>query len=448
MPTQFNSLGQMTPNYRVYDHVGNILPDVEHSEGERPACEFRPAAWLPVQFKDKYYENWIVIPAGKIVALDPHNRVMPAQYGLTSASVTYSANDVIAGTIDITTGIAVTTAKTVTLSTIDGSSVHFMGREGEAFADATKKYPIGVAAYAFLQWAGDGSLTDDGFNPAAFRHYNYNMQHQVTVLCDYVLKLPYIPGQAATESIDNTWTGSAIAAGGSGGWRTRANCQAFARYDETNGLYPVLDSYPVIGWAVLNYPVAKNTSRSTITSTLTTLLVNEVDSVDLIRSSGDWWMDYELGILFVYSADGQTLPAIAGHTITYYHYKAAPTVVSSFASVVAGTTELKGGDMLKCDSNSNFTRANPAVDQHADIIGQVLEFRSFPRSALDKVRTAWNPSLSTDSTGTMANATAGSSSVGLGQYDQFSGSATSGIPTEITYAGGANKLVIVNLIGR
>ena len=447
--SQFNSLGQLTPNYKTHDHVGNIFPDVEHSEGERPACEFKPAAWLPVQFLDKYYENWIVIPAGKIVALDPHGRVMPAQYGLTSATVTYSANDVTAGTIDITTGEAVTSAKSVTLSDVDGSTYHFMGRYGESFDDTTIKYPIGVAAYAFLQWAGDGSLQDDGFNPAAFRNYNYNMQHQVTVLCDYVLKLPYIPGQAATESVDNTWTSSAIAPGGSGAWRTRAYCQAYGRYDSSTGLYPVLDTYPVIGWAVTNYPVAKNTARSTISCTLTTLLVNEVDSLDGIRASGDWWMDYEMGILFVYSADGQTLPAITGSTtITYYHYKANPSVVSSFASVVAGTTQLKPGDFLKCDTDSNFERADPSSDDPGTLLGQVLEFRSFPRSYLDRVRTGWSPALSSDATGTMANATAGSSSAGLGQYDQFSGSATGGVPTEITYAGGANQLVIVNLVCR
>ena len=46
----FNSLGQYSANHKSWDHVGNMFPVVEHSEGVRPAGEFMPASWLPVQF--------------------------------------------------------------------------------------------------------------------------------------------------------------------------------------------------------------------------------------------------------------------------------------------------------------------------------------------------------------------------------------------------------------
>src|SRR5574343_1233484 len=162
----FDSVGRYVANHKVWDHFGNIIPEVEHSEGIRPAFPFKPAAWLPVQFWDKHFENWNVVMPGKLVSLDPMGRVMPAEYGATSASVTYSANDVTAGTIDITTGEAVTSAKTVTLSDVDGSTYGFMGRQGISFNDTVKKFPIGVAPYAYLQWAGDASSYDDGWNPA------------------------------------------------------------------------------------------------------------------------------------------------------------------------------------------------------------------------------------------------------------------------------------------
>jgi hypothetical protein len=48
----------------------------------------------------------------------------------------------------------------------------------------------------------------------------------------------------------------------------------------------------------------------------------------------------------------------------------------------------------------------------------------------------------------MKNATAGSSSVGLGQLDQMPGSATGGYPDDIHYAGAADTLVVINLISR
>jgi hypothetical protein len=171
----FDSLGRYVGTHKAWDHYGNVIPDVEHSEGIRPAFPFKPAAWLPVQFYDKYFEQWNVIMPGKLVSLDPDGRVIPAHLGLASSgSITYTANDVAAGTIDIATGVAVTTASTTrTFTDIDGSTLSFMGRGGQSYFPTVAKYPIGVAPYAYHQWAGDGSAADDGFNPAAFKENNY-----------------------------------------------------------------------------------------------------------------------------------------------------------------------------------------------------------------------------------------------------------------------------------
>lgn len=440
-----DSLGRLVPNHKVWDRLGNIIPEVEYSEGIRPAFPFKPAAWLPVQFKDKGDDDWFVVMPGKLLALDNDGRVVPAQYGVSGATVTYTSNDVLAGTIDITTGVAVTAGKTVTLSTVDGSTAHFMGRQGVAFSASS---PIGVAPYAYYQWAGDGSALDDGWNPVAYKNWNYNRQPQVAVLCDAVIKLPLIPGQVASEVLSGTWGGTLTI--GTVGVHTRTVVQAHARYNATTGYKPVAATDTVIAFVLDNYPVAKNTSRTPITSNVTSLLVTEVDSIAAVSSPGYFFVDYEVGVVFVYSADGQTLPTITpASTVTYFHYATAPGVYSVFSCVLSTTTELKPGDFVGVGTASNWVRlAVDATTLPTAICGQVLGFERHPQDALDRVRTAFNPAIGTDATGAMSNALASSGTVNAGQMDQMPGSATGGMPDTIHYAGASDTLVIINLIGR
>lgn len=472
----FNSTSNAySGSHKVWDHVGNIIPNVEHSEGVRPAFEFKPAAWLPVQFYDKYYENWFTIMPGKLVALDPDGRLMPAEYGLTSASVVYTQSDVDAGVIDIATGSAVTAAKTVVLSQLTGArgsgwtaalagttggayTSGFMGKFGVAFGDNTIKYPVGFAPYPYLQWAGDGSALDDGFNPAAYRQHNYNMQHQVAINCDYVIRLPFIPGQVASESVNKTTSGNLVL--GTVGTHTRAQVQTNARYNATTGTVPVANDATVIAIALDNYPLAKNTAATTITmqSTVTSdtasvVLSNERTSVSAVQGVGDFFVDLPAGVVFLYSADGATVPSgLSGASgtvsVTYYHQATAPGVLSKFGCVLASSTELVPGDFLGCGTGSNWVRINPASATPASHMGQVLGFETWPRDGLDKVRTAFNPAINTDSSGSMANGVAGTSSVNLGQLDQMPGSATGGRTDLLSYAGGADRVVIINVIGR
>jgi len=470
----FNAVNQYVPQHKVWDHVGNIVPDIEHSEGERPAHEFKPASWLPVQFWDKHYENWVVVMPGKVVALDPDGRLMPAEYGLTGASVVYVTADVTAGTIDVATGVAVTDAKTVLLAALTGvrgtswtsaaaGTVNnaayrsgFMGRfDGVGFVDASIKYPVGVAPYAYLQWAGG-----DGFNPAELVQHNYIMQHQAAILCDYVIKLPLIPGQVASETVDTTLTAGTLAISTQAG-HSRANAQACDRYDASTGTVAILDTFPVVALALAQQPIAKNTARTTIelssdstADDLTTVLVTEKSSPAAITQAGDYYVDTEAGVIFIYSADGATLPtAISGAagslTIQYYWYGVAPTLASKFASVVSTTTELKPGDFLRTGTNSNMVWADPTSVNFATIVGQVLALDSdYPRDYLDRVRTAYSPALRTDSSGSMSNQAIGTSAVNLGQLDQMPGSANGGYPDLLSYSGAADTIVLINLISR
>ena len=414
----FDSLGRYAPGHKSWDHVGNMIPVVEHSEGVRPHGEFKPAAWLPVQFFDKYYEEHFVVMPGKVLAFDNDGRVVPAGLALAT-SLVYTATDVAAGVIDVTTGAALTAAKTVDLS----SAITFLGRTG---VDLTVSKPVGVAPYAMWQWAGDSSAADDGSNPAGYRQHNHNLQHQVAILCDYVLELPLVPFKQVAENLDeNTHSGNVA----------------------------VLD-------ALANIPLATITDRTEpviggTDAALKALFVNRVETAAEVDAAGDWHLDLTTGLISVFS--GSNLSVSAGDlTLTYYHYDTAVTAASAFASA---SGPLKAGDFVKVDVNSNFVLANPEPsvvadvdgantmllrtnigDTFADIVGQVIEVESAAKGALDKVRTAYNPPLGTDASGSLPGY--------AGQMDQMPGSATGGVSDKVHYAGAADLVVRINLVSR
>lgn len=401
----FDSLGRYTPTHKTWDHVGNLIPVVEYSEGVRPHGEFRPASWLPVQFYDKFYEDWFVVMPGKILAFDNDGRLCPAQYAGAATTITYTQNDVDEGVIDITTGVALTATKTVTLSDIDGVTEDFMGRSGVALAVSK---PCGVAPYAYWQWAGDAGAYDDGNNPSGLRRHNYQLQHRTAILCDYVLELPLVPAsQAAQNMTESSWASNV----------------------------EVLDITSV------NTPMAKNTVRTAMTfanGTLTdasTRFVVEKDAAADVTTAGDWYADLENGQVHVYAA--AALGAGNLYTIAYYHYASAPTGsnVSKFACALG---DLEPGNFVKCNADSNYIVAT--TEDFKDIVGQVLEKEDvLGKDALDKVRTAY-PSLSTDATGGLP--------AYAGQLDQMPGSATGGVTDKVHYAGAANLVVRINLISR
>lgn len=414
----FDSLGRYSPTHKSWDHVGNMIPVVEHSEGVRPHGEFKPAAWLPVQFFDKYYEEYFVVMPGKVLAFDNQGRVCPAQYGLAGATVTYTANDVSAGTLDVRTGSAVTAAATFNVADV----ADFMGT-GAAMAVSA---PVGVAPYAYWQWAGDGSALDDGFNPSAYRQHNHNLQHRVAILCDYVLELPLVPASGGTKTY-------------SAANETNANnVSTFAAIDAADR------------------PLAANTVRTPIsfTGAAAGSFVNQVASAADISSTGDWAIDLASGVLSVFAA--AAINAAEDLAIAFSSYGSAVTGASVFA---AASGNLKAGDFVKCDSESNFVLASPDPtvvadvdgantmltranigDTFASIVGQVIEVENADKDALGMVKTAYNPPLGTDASG--------SSPGYAGQMDQMPGSATGGVSDKVHYAGAADLVVRINLVSR
>lgn len=213
---------QYTPNFKPWPHTSPVQPNVIISEGTRPAQEFKPAAYLALSRFDRWYENWFVIQAGKVVALDSQGRVVPAglaiQLALYKAAfendtgnpttvgarranaravaglTKYTTNDVQHGVKNFA-GLSVAADQPVVESFFSFNNTNLVAlADNTSFGNSdvlTVVNPIsraiGIAPYNYYVWAGG-----DGSNPAQYDYHNYNLQHQVAVLCDAYIELPVV----------------------------------------------------------------------------------------------------------------------------------------------------------------------------------------------------------------------------------------------------------------
>jgi hypothetical protein len=328
-----------------------MTPNIEISEGIRPAEELWPASYLKLVRFDKYLEDYYVVSAGKVVALDSNGNLVPAglklqaalykttwdatngnlganrtaaraavdaMTGMTAGAGVYDANDVSPTgsgvAVNGATGNDVVAGEYVVenffTAVTDGGAKRVIDLVTADLDDADSNLtqvlfvsnPIGIAPYNYFRWAGG-----DGFNPSSYNHHNYNMQHRSAVLCDYYIELP------------------------------------------------------------------------------------RIDDKSLIQFAG-------LSVVFD-----------------------------------SGLT-LRAGDFLGFDASSDMIAVDvdttPASVNWAQIIGQVLKVdTTFPKDYLDRVRTAYS---------------------GLGVLDKMPGSASAGLPDNISYAGGTalKGVVRINLINR
>lgn len=442
-------------NKKRWDHQGTVTPNLEYCESHRPHGEFKPAAWLPVVRFDKHFEEWFVISTGKVVAFDREGRVVPAglkkvfNVATGGTVLTYAQDDVDEGVTDLTTGAAVTAATSYTVDQVtDALRARGLIAAGEYAKDFISD-PVGVAPYNMWKWAGG-----DGHNPRELIKHGVQLQHQVAVLCDWVIEVPLVPVQQATETMSGAMHDTAITFG-TRNWKSATALNATTRYAS---LVAVGDN--VVGFPLDHYPVAKNTVITPITDSVSGL-VTEVNSIAEVTSAGKWYLDYEVGVLFLYESGGNAIPSpfTTGSTITYYHYESAPATVSTYTSAVG---DLKPGDFVTYDTNSNFTKATfdigtasnsgalgPYVADpdygsasdasislqledaikgfHNGIVGQVLEVQNFPKSLMENVRTL---------------------DASLGVVDRMPGTATQGMTDKITLAGASSKTVTINLLNR
>lgn len=447
--------------HKQWDHTGFVVPEIEHSESQYPAAELKPAAWLPVVRYDKKVEEYTVIAAGKVVALDKQGYVVPAGLKLSfeaaggSTVLTYTANDVAEGTIDLTTGVSVTSATSYTQTQLT-TALRARNLIGQAeYARDFITEAVGYARYSYWQWCGG-----DGWNPALFRKHNHSLQHQVAIGTDKVLEAPIVPSveSAETQGGGNAITDTAIVFG-TGAWKSSTGIAATLRY---SSLVSAGDN--VVAMVLGKLPVAKITLNTPMSDSASTLAsMTEVDSIAAVIAGGSdyFYVDYDAGVLFLYESDGDAIPSgfSASNTITYYQYEDAATGSQDIVQVLGDVSE---GDFLTFDANSNFVKFSPTIaaasggasgaaysadpdyDTAADAdisaqleafvvgakvrcIAQVLAVWDWPRSGLEKVMTQYQ---------TLTN------------YERMPGTATGGLTDAQVQAGAANHTAVINFMSR
>jgi len=453
------------PNHKIWDRMGRVTPNVEYSPGERPHFESFAAPWLPVARYEYELEYWITISAGKVVAEDKNGHLVPAglrkafnKSGATTI-LTYTSDDAAQSVVDLTTGELVTAATSYTETEVTAALVERgLIRPGQRAMDLVSK-PIGIASYNYYKAAGS-----DHWDPSKLYQHNFRPQALTAVTCDYVITVPVVPAVETTETMDGNLANSA----GSIDWSS-ARTGGWFGSTALNGLVGlssvVADDANVVGYVFAKFPLAHITQDSPITHSNSQLL-NKVAGVSSIAAAGDFFVDYDLGILFLYEAGGDAIPTgwTVSDTITYYNYEDAAGS-AQITTYMSATGNIDYGDMLTYDENSNLIKAeldianaegydaagapfdtDPEYDSEADntvisgqleqaidnhvfgVVGQVIGTNSYPKGSLDKVKTAFS----------------GYSAANM----RTPGSATGGRTDQLTYAGAAEKMAIVNLILR
>jgi hypothetical protein len=192
--------------------------------------------------------------------------------------------------------------------------------------------------------------------------------------------------------------------------------------------------------------------------------MTEVDSIADVIAGGSsvFFVDYDVGVLFLYESGGDAIPtgfSTAG-TITYYSYESLAT---SSANHVQLLGDVKVGDFVTFDSGSNYIKWTPdigtafggangaafAADPEYDtegtnsvisaqleaamieakgsVVAQVLGFVDHPQGGMEKVMTHFTQ---------------------LSAYDRMPGTATGGMTDNLVHAGGANRVAVLNFMSR
>lgn len=463
------------PNHKFYDDMGRITPNVDWSESHRPHFEAQVASWLPVLRYEEEVKGWFVVSSGKVVSVDREGNLCLSGYKKAFANgasnvLTYTAEDYAAGTIDLTTGAAYATNGTTQYDTSDLTTA--LRARGLISASEYPmdfiSHPIGYASYNYYQAAGSNVL-----DPTTYTNHNYKPQELVAVTCDYCCIAPVTPAVATDEAMATDNTGGAdgaLTSNGLGtkGWYNSTQLNDFDRYESL-----VTAGDDVVAYVTDFFPAATNTNETPISSDVTGGLADEKNAIADIREAGDWYFDHEAGVLFLYEAGGDAIPTgwTTSSALTYYHY-ASVVEAARVSSYFCATGDIKLGDYLTYDSNSNLIKAtldigttigynaggtafsaDPEYDTESDnavvstqleqavthyhqgIVGQVLNEIVYPRGYLDKVRTAYAGSPTTP------NALTGIPTVASMQTP---GSATGGRTDQLSYTNSAEKLLIVN----
>ena len=358
-----------------------------------PAGEFKPAAWLPIQWKDTASKDAFVISSGKVVAMDSEGRIVPA--GLAKKmlvdSLDYTADDVANGVIDLTTGAKVTAAVSYTALAVAKALVErgLVLEDDVAAVTAAEvipefiSAPVGICSYDVYVWAGD--------DPASFHNHNYQKQHLVAFQKQVQLVVPHM--SSSDEAADD-FDVAALDGGGStayavgsfvdaGEYWDAANVSQLARYSGS-----LTAASPVVALGLAHQPIATPTDRTPFTCDVAGVLVRARSSADALKVEGDYFVDAKAGVLFLHSDTWATqLAAAATLTFSYSFYDDAGAAAQRFVHLDG---RVKPGSKVTFDAESNLVLADLSSVPFYEVVGTVYSLISEPRGLLDKVKTAWN----------------------------------------------------------
>jgi hypothetical protein len=440
------------------DVMDNITPNnVVQPNVSVPAGEWKPAAWLPIVWTGEASKDSFVISSGKVVAFDGQGRIVPAGWAkkwdalaaVGDAAITYTSADASAGVIDLSTGEACSAGAVSLADLAEGLLARGLVEEADVGADffvpntfnATLAQdckavvanfigaPIGICAYDVYVWAGDSA---DQLN-----YLNYQKQHLIQFFTDMQMQVPHAALQVTTtgsleEGTVSDWTAAAGTDGAEFPSAEQAGAELLVSAPQLAGLAryaaTVAATDLVCAFALEDLP-ATNTERTPIESS-STLLTRERSSVGKISQAGDWYLDADARLLFVYSADsGATSPAGAGETVDYYHYD---NVESSADRQVCAVGSLRAGDYVTFDQYSNFVKLDVAASTlPSEICGRVLAVIAQPKGLLDRVRTAWDGSSFSAADKMPGTATAGYTDLITLSPENVAG--TSGVADQVVY---------------
>lgn len=456
--------------FRVREDIfDSITPNCVVQEDIRaPAGEWKPAAWLPIEWTQTNRDagtDAFVCSKGKVVAMDAEGRIVPAGLRVkwmasgcaAAVAITYTSTDYDYGVIDITTGETYATDGTTTYTgqvlanalverglvsefnlNAAGAATPIVGDTDTAIClGLFISYPIGIASDNIYVWSGQPQDGDQVFT-------NYSKQHLVQFLTELQMVVPHRVHASTTQVFDAATldgAGSTVITPGqfilAGEYWDATNLHELNRYASQ---VDTTDNIVALGiGSTYCREIAKNTSRTPFTCEHTGVLVRERSSIATVTQEGDWYLDADVGVLFLHSDTWDTLVALGAHnvTLTYHYYGTSSYTAANRYPHLDG--QCRPGDFVSYDEHSNFVAVTPSAfelhggSHQADVptattVGRVLRVIEEPRGYLDKVKTAWNLT-------------------GMSAASQMPGTATSGYSDAITLSVEevADQLVVINV---
>ena len=394
------------------DLMDNITPNnVVKEKFQHLLVSGEPAAWLPVVWQNEKSKDYFTISSGKVVSFDASGRIVPSgllRKCLAAAHdgkvLSYSANDVAARVIDITTGKFVTGAKDVTLTQfiaaiLDSGWVIAAAPAANADGDPARhaiakqfiSAPVGVAAYDVYCWAGD--------DPANLHFTNYQKQHLIQFFTDIQMRVPHVC--KANADVDLIPNDPAAAA-------DLLNATELAAMPR----YAGLDMSNVVGYRAAE-KFASHTSRTPVTLTIAGNAAWKGrlrSEIALLGRAGDYFLDGDAGIILFYEEGGNDAPVDTGNDTIDGGSAFSYASTSTKARMIHLVGAARPGDFVTFDAESNFVvrslpttvaadgdhdgaEASAALLALADelelTVGRVLELIKEPRGLLERVRTGF-----------------------------------------------------------